>query len=130
MQQYILRIILIRQASSFFHLKNLEQAKSAYQRSICHWNELGNIRGIQLCLARLARVAIAEDRISEAVTFYGAAPDPVQIVGILLARIDNTGYHKQLNSLRSAMGEQQWQKAYLRGKSMSPESAMDFAAEY
>ncbi|MEJ2635559.1 MAG: DUF4062 domain-containing protein [Calditrichia bacterium] len=112
---------------ALFYSQETEQAKSYFRKALFHWDELGNKAGIQMCLAGMARIAVEEGRLERAVTLYGAAPDPVRIVGILLAHTNNFEYRELITSLRSKMGADAWQQAYQQGNSMSLRQAMELA---
>jgi len=110
-------------------LGELATARSHYAESLTHWQRLGNPVGIRVCLASFARLLLQEDRLVEAVTLYGAAPEPHRVVGILLARADNTRYHNKLTAIRSRLGEHAWQEACHRGQSLSLDDAVAFARD-
>jgi len=114
---------------SLLLLGELAVARSHYAESLTHWQRLANPVGIRVCLASFTQLLLQEDRLVEAVTLYGAAPEPHRVVGILLARADNTRYHDKLATVRSRLGEHAWQEAYHRGHSLSLDDAVAFARD-
>ncbi|MEJ2050892.1 MAG: hypothetical protein P8Y60_13840 [Calditrichota bacterium] len=112
-----------------YQIGELESAKVYYKESLYYWDELGNISGIKMCLAGIARISAQEKQFDKAVILYGAAPDPVRIVVILLVHTDNSDYQKLFITLKSHLDEQEWQQAYQKGKFMSLKKAMDFAKQ-
>jgi hypothetical protein len=82
-----------------------------------------------MCLAALARTAAGEGRFTDAATLYGAAPDPVTLVGILLAHTEDTDYKLLMKGVRARLGDAAWQAAFHRGGAFTLEQATEFALE-
>jgi len=110
---------LTGQADAFLRQGDTGRAGTLYSRSLPIWEEMGNTPGRLACLSALARIAAADGEDVRAARLYGAAPEPLRVVGYLFLRGETGEYERSLERSRKRLGASAWGAEWRNGRSMS-----------
>ena len=93
--------------------------------------ELGDQLGTAYYVWGLGRVTVIRNDSTRAVRLWGAAETLRKHMGMTLSPFDlaQSGYERDLASVRSSLGGAPFEAAWAEGRSMSPERAIEYALE-
>ena len=106
-----------------------EQASRFYEESLDLRREIGDKYGITECLVGLAGAARADGRPESAAQLLGAAESLRQDIDVPLSSFYRDEYDKNVATLRSALGHEEFERAWAEGKAMSLEQAIAVATQ-
>ncbi len=89
--------------------------------------EMGAKRGIARSLEVLAIVALAQDRIEQAVRFFGAAEALRESIDVPLVPYDRSWHDRGVTAARFALGEERVATVWAEGRSMTMEQVIEYA---
>ena len=118
---------LIILASVAHHQEDYGQAGELYKESLALLWELGEKWYSAQCLEGLAEIAAKEKQPKRAARLSGAAEALRQSIGLPLSSSELTEYDSSIESARTELGEEAFEKARAEGRSMSIEEAVDYA---
>jgi len=114
-------------------------ARSLLEESLAIRRELGDKRGCAQCLAGLGGVAAgmgqaqaqtrAEAQVQRGATLLGAAEALLGAISAVLDPEDRMVYEQGVASARAKLGEAEFDKAWVEGRAMSLEQAIEYALQ-
>jgi predicted ATPase/Tfp pilus assembly protein PilF len=111
------------------HIGNMEKAEKQFRESMSMFKKLSNQRGMSECLASLARVWMARERIYNATTLISAAKALLSETGGVWWPADRVEVERALQVLEESLGEEEYTEAWEKGQRMTLDEAMDYASE-
>jgi non-specific serine/threonine protein kinase len=85
---------------------------------------LGARQGIMRCLDILAEVAVAQGNLDHAVRLYGAVDSMRQALGFARAPDESARYARELDQIRTAVGEARFSAAWTAGQALDADDAV------
>jgi tetratricopeptide (TPR) repeat protein len=120
---------LTGQADALMQQGDIGRSEALYVRSLPIWEEMGNEPGRLACLSALARIAALSDDDIRAARLYGAAPEPLRVVGYLFLRGDLMEYERSFEGSRKRLGESTWESERRNGRAMSAAELLETPPE-
>jgi predicted ATPase/DNA-binding CsgD family transcriptional regulator len=99
-------------------------ARALTEESLAISIELGHMGGIASCLEELAEISAAQGQLAWAALLLGAAENLREITDISLESTQHADYERVVDGVRTKLGEEAFNIAWLRGRSMTPEQAI------
>jgi hypothetical protein len=107
---------------------DVARARSRFADSLVLRQEFGDRRGIVECVEGLAGIAQAMGELEQAAELFGAASAARSALGVPLPPVDQPAIDEKVSSLRSALGEASFQRAWSLGQLTTIEQAAMIAA--
>jgi predicted ATPase/class 3 adenylate cyclase/Tfp pilus assembly protein PilF len=120
-------------------------ARSLYEESLAVWRELENTRGLAICLAGLGGVAVGAPRPRQAqaqtrsegsrgqakrgARLLGAAEALLEAIRAIVSADDRMVYEQGVASAHAQLSEEEFEKAWAKGRTMNLEQAIAYALE-
>jgi DNA-binding CsgD family transcriptional regulator len=122
-------VSLINLGHCAHHQGDYKQAVNIFEESLALFQQLGSPRGIIDCLAALAGVAVAEKKLERAARLFGAAEALHESIhaGLAAEYPDRIEYDRSIAVVRSQLSEDAFAAAWLKGRAMTLEQAVDYA---
>lgn len=111
------------------HQNQLEEALSLAREGLRHFMESGNKREIAWSLSALAGFIASQGRLREAARLAGAAQRLLDSLGIHLDPNDQAEFERAITTIRSQLGETEFNAAWTEGQAMTLASAVTSALE-
>ena len=96
-----------------------ERATELIEESLKIWRDLGNKRGIAICLVALAGVSVTLKQLKRAVRLFGAADALFDTIGARMDPPDYAEYKRDLDAARSQLDEAAFVVLWTEGKEMT-----------
>ncbi len=109
------------------HLGDHTQAAAYLEESLKICVELGDKRSIAECLEGLAGIACAQRQAARAVRLFGAADAVRTAISLPLSVADRAEHECTLRDARVELGEEVFASAWMAGRRMTLEQAMEYA---
>jgi tetratricopeptide (TPR) repeat protein len=106
---------------------NYEQATDFFNEALKLWREVGDQRHIAECLEGLAGVNIYVGKTELAAQLMGKAALIREETNSPLPPVDRANYDRDVESIRSQLGESNFQKAWAEGRELTMEQAINLA---
>jgi tetratricopeptide (TPR) repeat protein len=107
------------------------RAVASFRESLALFREVGDKRGIALCFERLARVAGAQRRLTQAARLLGASEALREAIGVVPALSGRVSYEfgggGDRAAIRAEMGEEAFESAQAEGRALTLEQAIEYA---
>ena len=107
-----------------WHRSDYTGARRYFEESLALRQELGDQRGIAVCLAGLAGVAGVYAQPERAARLLGVAAALLETIGGRLDAIERALYEHNVAAAQSALGADQFMKAWAAGRAMPLEQAI------
>jgi len=104
-----------------------QQATGLYRESIALQKDSQNRRDIAECLEQLAAISIRHQRFKRAAALLSAAISLREEIAFRLLPQEAASQNTSIDSMKSALGEDEFRDAWARGRSMNLEQIMAFA---
>ena len=111
------------------HEEEFERADSQFRKSLTMFRRLGNRRGMAECMAGLAGLKARMGQIEWGATMLSAAESVLQVTGGAWWPADRVEVDRNREMIQSALEPNVFDTAWEKGKAMSLEQALAFAAE-
>jgi hypothetical protein len=105
------------------------RAETQFRKSLAMFRRLGNRRGIAECLAGLAGLRARQGQPQWGATMLSAAETLLQVTGGAWWPADRLEVERNQEIIRSALDEAELTAAQEKGRAMTLEQALAFAAE-
>jgi predicted ATPase len=106
-----------------------DEAAAMHRESLALWVEIGDPRSIAEGLEMFVETLCAQGRMDLAARLLGAVESLREAIGAPRPPVDQGTIQKALDSARSALGAQRFDKAWAEGLAMGPEEAVARAIE-
>jgi hypothetical protein len=103
----------------------LKLAEGYLKESLSIHRDLEDIRGIALCLANLAQVALHDGQVEKFVWLYGATQQLRQSIGANMQADEGEGFENNLASARQQLGADRFEQVWLAGQLLDLEQVID-----
>ena len=100
------------------------KARVLYDESQEIARKLNHMWLIATCLEGRAGIATEESQLAWAAQLWGAADSLRETIGVPIPLIDRTDYERSVTTVRTRMGEKDFEAAWEAGRAMTPEQAM------
>jgi tetratricopeptide (TPR) repeat protein len=110
-------------------LGDCEGAGALYRECLTLRRDLQDKRGIATCLAALGCVAADTARFMRAATLFGAAEASREATGASIPAFLRDEYDRRVAATSGGLGEAAFKSAWVEGRTMPPDQAIDFAQE-
>ncbi|HJS17996.1 MAG TPA: tetratricopeptide repeat protein [Anaerolineales bacterium] len=111
------------------HEEDFELAESQFRESLAMFRRLGNRRGIAECLAGLAGLIAQQGHTKRGATLLGAAESLLKVTGGAWWPADRVEVERNREMLRSALGADEFAKAWKKGEELTLDQAIHFASD-
>jgi DNA-binding CsgD family transcriptional regulator/tetratricopeptide (TPR) repeat protein len=109
--------------------RDYERARDLFEEGLSVSAELGNEADIVHCLEGLASIAGAEHRIERAARLWGAAEALLEKIEAMYTYVPDRSLHRSQVAARSQIDEAAWEAAWVEGRTMTSEQAIEYALE-
>jgi predicted ATPase/class 3 adenylate cyclase len=124
---YGLPSALLSRGDTALGQREFDRASALYRESLTIWSRVGGRRGIAECLEGTAGLALAQGALERSVRLYAAAAAIRQAIGApRLPRIREE-YERELEAIRSELGEDAFATAWKEGQAMNLDQACELA---
>jgi non-specific serine/threonine protein kinase len=106
---------------------NFSRANLLIKEALAIMRDIGAIRGFARCLEVFAVIALAQDRMEQAVRYFGAAEALRESIDVSLVPYDRVWHDRGVDAARSELGEERFAAVWAEGRSMSMEQAIECA---
>jgi non-specific serine/threonine protein kinase len=108
-----------------------ERAARLYIEGLGIAVELGDEAGVAYCLEGIASLVATDNEAGHKVRLFGASEAMLETVGTpLYVQIqDRNVYDRAVEELRSRLGEEAFEAAWVEGRAMTPEQAVEYALQ-
>jgi tetratricopeptide (TPR) repeat protein len=89
--------------------------------------QVGDRRGVLACIVGFAAIAVARRKFEHAARLLAAVEKQLASIGTRLLQLDTFEYERNLSFLRKQLDEQSFTTFQAKGRTMSPEQAIEFA---
>jgi len=110
------------------HEEEFELAESQFRKSLAMFRRLGNRRGIAECLAGLAGLKAQQGQVEYGTTLLSAAESMLKVTGGAWWPADRVEVERNREMMQSALGADEFAKAWKIGKVMDIDQAIAFAS--
>ena len=110
------------------HEEEFELAESQFRKSLAMFRRLGNRRGIAECLAGLAGLKAQQGQVEYGTTLLSAAESMLKVTGGAWWPADRVEVERNREMMQSALGADEFAKAWKVGKVMDIDQAIAFAS--
>ena len=110
------------------HRGDSEQAADLFRQSLGLFRPLGYLRGLTACLIGFAGIAADRNNVELSVRLFGAATSHKERAGISTSPADRRQYDEDLACVQAPMSPAAFQAAWLAGKTMTLEQALDLTS--
>jgi tetratricopeptide (TPR) repeat protein len=110
------------------HEGDYEQAEARFRESLVMFRKLGNKRGIAECLAGLAGLGVRQGRAQWGAGLLAAAQARLRASHASWWPADRGEVERNRAAIRAALGEAEFEAAWLAGEKMSLEQAIAYAS--
>jgi tetratricopeptide (TPR) repeat protein len=105
------------------------RAESQFRKSLKMFRQLGNRRGMAECMAGLAGLKARQGQAEWGAVMLSAADSVLKATGGAWWPADRVEVEANQEVILSALGEAEWNAAQIKGRAMTLEQALAFAAE-
>jgi non-specific serine/threonine protein kinase len=106
-----------------------EKAEQIYRETVVEWQRLGHRAAVAHQLECLAFIAKIQEKGERAATILGAAEALREQIHIPMTAVEHTAYEREIAELRAGMDKSVFDFAWLRGRAMTMEAAIQTALE-
>jgi hypothetical protein len=111
------------------HWGDLEEALAIYRRMLVEWRELGHRAAVANILENIAFIDRLHDHPARAVQLLGAAERIREEIGQDMLRPEREEYEREVAALKDELGEEELQKLWAAGRSLSTDDVITLAME-
>ena len=111
------------------HEGDERRAESQFRKSLKMFRQLGNRRGMAECMAGLAGLKARQGQAEWGAVMLSAADSVLKATGGAWWPADRVEVEANQEFILSALGEAEWNAAQIKGRAMTLEQALAFAAE-
>jgi tetratricopeptide (TPR) repeat protein len=109
--------------------EDLTRALSYYRQSILLWQDFGHRAAVAHQLECFALIALAQGQNERATKLFSAADNSREISRSIRTPVEQDEFEKAKSKLKSVMGEDEFNKSWNDGRSITMEQAIEFALE-
>ena len=106
---------------------HLQEAESAYRKTILDWQKLGHRAAIAHQLESFGFIARAREQAERAARLFGAAEILRERVNIPMSPPERLEYEREVADLRAGMDESSFKNIWAEGRALTMEQAIDYA---
>jgi predicted ATPase/DNA-binding CsgD family transcriptional regulator len=107
-----------------------ERARDLFEEGLTVSAELGNEADVVHCLEGLASIAGAEGSIVRAARLWGAAETLLEKIEAAYTYVPERSLHGSQVAAHSLIDEAAWEAAWVEGRTMTPEQAIEYALDH